>query len=244
MTSRLDASRPSAPINPPGLGRHLGCRRQVSGRRANTCAGKGLGTRNSQARPPVFLPAASSIPKRALSACCTPAWLPARGTEVNGPHPESARISLCSPQRGVSLRSRGERVSPRYKTTHMQAQSIIFLETCLLRTGQGCPGMWPGKPQTPGQPRSLPRSLGQSLPCVPEAAPLQQQPPLGLRGLQETRPPGAGDGAHLLQVTTARLPGASLFMEGEQEDTERVGAADQARGGGRPGVCTGSPHSP
>ena len=152
-----------------------------------------------------------------------------QGSEVDRPHPRGHRACGCAHPRGASLSVGQEgRVSP---GTRFISQDSV------LGTGCGLPGLRFQKPLELRPSGSLHRSFGQSLPRVPDTAPVQQQPPLGLRGLQAARTPGAGDPPQLLQVTVVRLPGSwneghSLSRVGARRARGRVGASDRVRGGG------------
>lgn len=143
---------------------------------------------------------------------------------------------------------------------------VFPLRTCLSSTGSpelpvaGCwgrgrGGLW--NPVHAPPPQIL--QISQSLFHVPEATPVQQRPPLGIRHLPEAQPPGTRDSPQLLKVTSAELPGTqrgyrswcvghSLFLHGQEEDTGRLGGCRPRR---RQGLlhawwegCRGHSHFP
>lgn len=176
--------------------------------------------RGVQGTPPAFPPAAPSAPSLpTLSAThstrCVPAGCPTvSGCRVDQAHLWGARASGCAYLQGAPDLVALLRVRLCLPVCAPQHQGHRGPLTC--EGGRSyhwkharCPGLGPDCPWDQPKPSCLPRPLSQPLPRVPEAAPVQHQPPLGLRRLPETPPPGTRDPAQLLQVREARGLGAA-----------------------------------
>lgn len=176
--------------------------------------------RGVQGTPPAFPPAAPSAPSLpTLSAThstrCVPAGCPTvSGCRADRAHLWGARASGYAHLQGAPdlvglLRAR--LCLPVCAPQHQGHRGPLTCEggRSYHWKHARCPGLGPDCPWDQPKPSCLPRPLSQPLPRVPEAAPVQHQPPLGLRRLPETRPPGTRDPAQLLQVREARGLGAA-----------------------------------